>query len=100
VPTRIANVWSAYEVPLGDGGGLRFGAGVSYRSRIFGNTANTNAIPAFTVVDAVVGFYRPAWDVAVDVNNLTDATYFSAALGAGARVGDPRSVFLKVGIHR
>jgi len=100
VPTRIANVWSAYEVPLGDGGGLRFGAGVSYRSRIFGNTANTNEVPAFAVVDAVVGFHRPAWDVTVDVNNLTDATYFTAALGAGARVGDPRSLFLKVGIRR
>jgi len=48
----------------------------------------------------VVGFHRPAWDVTVDVNNLTDATYFTAALGAGARVGDPRSLFLKVGIRR
>lgn len=44
--------------------------------------------------------YRPAWDVAVEVNNLTDRMYFTSALGAGARVGDPRSVFREVGIHR
>lgn len=100
VPSRIANVWSTYDLSLGGLNGFRVGAGLSYRDRVFGNPTNTNEIPAFAVVDAVVGFYRPAWDVAVDVNNLTDATYFTTALGAGARVGEPRSVFLRVGIRR
>ncbi len=100
VPSRIANAWSTYDLSLGGLDGFRVGVGLSYRDRVFGNTTNTNEIPAFAVLDAVVGFYRPAWDVAVEVNNLTDETYFTTALGAGARVGDPRSVFLKVGIRR
>lgn len=100
VPSRIANVWSTYDLSLGGLDGFRLGGGFSYRSGVFGNTTNTNAIPAFAVVDALVGFYRAAWDVALGVNNVTDATYFTTALGAGARVGDPRSVFLKVGIRR
>ena len=99
-PSRIANVWSTYDLSLGGLDGFRVGAGLSYRDRVFGNATNTNEIPAFAVVDAVVGFYRPAWDVAVEVNNLTDETYFTTALGAGARVGDPRSVFLKVSVRR
>ncbi|MGH7650115.1 MAG: TonB-dependent receptor, partial [Gemmatimonadaceae bacterium] len=100
VPLHIANLWTTYDLPLGGLDGLRLGGGVSYRDRIFGNATNTNEISAFTVIDAVVGVYRPAWDVAVEVNNLTDKTYFTTALGAGARVGDPRSVLLKVGIRR
>ena len=100
VPSRIANVWSTYDLSFGGLDGFRVGAGLSYRDRVFGNTTNTNEIPAFAVVDAVLGFYRPAWDVALGVNNLTDETYFTTALGAGARVGDPRSVFLTVGIRR
>lgn len=100
VPLHIANLWTTYDLPLGSFEGVRLGGGVSYRDRIFGNATNTNEIPAFTVIDAVVGFYRPAWDVAVEMNNVTDRTYFTTALGAGARVGDPRSVFLKVGIRR
>ena len=100
VPSRIANVWTTYDLALGGVDGFRVGGGLSYRDRVFGNTTNTNEIPAFAVVDALVGFYRPAWDVAVGVNNVTDAIYFTTALGAGARVGDPRSVFLKAGIRR
>jgi len=100
VPRRIANVWTTYDFSLGSWRGFRLGGGLSYRDRVFGNTANTDEIPAFTVLDAVVGFYRPAWDVALEVNNVTDETYFTTALGAGARVGDPRSVFLKVGLRQ
>jgi len=100
VPSRIANVWTTYDLALGGVDGFRVGGGLSYRDRVFGNTTNTNEIPAFAVVDALVGFYRPGWDVAVGVNNVTDATYFTTALGAGARVGDPRSVFLTAGIRR
>ncbi|HWH53408.1 MAG TPA: TonB-dependent receptor, partial [Gemmatimonadaceae bacterium] len=96
VPSRIANVWSTYDFSLGGRDGFRVGAGLSYRDRVFGNATNTNEVPAFAVVDALVGFYRPAWEAALAVNNITDATYFTAALGAGARVGEPRSLVLRL----
>jgi len=96
VPSRIANVWSTYDFSLGGRDGFRVGAGLSYRDRVFGNATNTNEVPAFAVVDALVGFYRPAWEAALAVNNITGATYFTAALGAGARVGEPRSLVLRL----
>lgn len=96
VPASIMNFWTSYDFAIGRVQGFRAGAGVSYNARTFGNTQNTNSIPASTVIDCVVAYDRRSWGATLGVQNVADVTYFVTALGAGGSVGTPRSVFLKL----
>lgn len=58
-------------------------------------------LPAYWRIDAGL-FYRVGqhWDVAVNVENLADKTYFvNGTTGAALELGAPRSVSLRVGYH-
>lgn len=96
VPASILNLWSSYDFAIGSARGFRIGAGVSYNDKTYGNTQNTNAIPASTVIDAVLSYDHPSWGAMFGVQNVADATWYVTALGAGGAVGQPRSFFLKL----
>jgi iron complex outermembrane receptor protein len=46
-------------------------------------------------MDAVVSYAPREWAISVGCRNLTDTTYFVAANGVGAFVGEPRSIFVE-----
>ncbi len=96
VPASILNFWTTYDFAIGGARGFRVGAGVSYNDKTYGNTQNTNAIPASTVIDADLSYDRQSWGAMLGVQNIADVTYYVTALGAGGSVGTPRSVFLKL----
>jgi iron complex outermembrane receptor protein len=99
VPERIFNLWTSYDFNIGALDGFRVGGGVQARDLIYGDALNTEAVPAYAIWDAFVGYYQPKWDVAVGVKNLTDATYFVSANGTGGFVGDPRTFYVKADYH-
>jgi iron complex outermembrane receptor protein len=96
VPATILNLWSSYDFAIAGARGFRVGAGVSYNDKTFGNTQNTNSIPASTVVDGVLSYDRHSWGATLGVQNIANVQYYVTALGAGGSVGTPRSVFLKM----
>ena len=63
---------------------------------MFGDLLNTKGVPSFTTFDTVLSYAARRWDLSLGLRNLTDTTYFVAANGVGAFVGEPRSVFVKV----
>ncbi len=95
IPAHIFNLWSTYDFAIAGVDGFRVGGGVSYNDKTFGNTANTLFAPSSTVFDASLAYLRKDWDVTVGVKNLTDVTYYTAALGVGAAEGAPRTVYIK-----
>jgi iron complex outermembrane receptor protein len=95
----MLNVWSTYDFEIGGLDGFKIGAGLSYADKTFGNTANTVWIPSSTVVDAMVGYFQPKWDVQVGVKNVADVTYFTTAQSAGGYVGQPRTFYAKADWH-
>ena len=60
---------------------------------------NTLLIPHYTIYDLVLSYNQPKWDISVGIKNLTDVTYFSTALGSGASVGEPRTLFAKANLR-
>ena len=96
VPPHIFNLWATYDFKVAGIRGFKIGGGVNYRDKIFGDTLNTRAAPAFTKMDAVLTFAPREWGISVGCRNLTNTTYFIAANGAGAFVGEPRSVFVEL----
>ena len=99
VPAHIYNVWSTYDFAIASINGFRVGAGLSYNSLTYGNTANTVWIPTSTVADAMFGYSAAHWDAQLGVKNIANVTYFTTAESAGGYVGQPRTYYAKADWH-
>lgn len=95
-PDLLANLWTTYRFRLGGIAGFRVGAGVNYQDKSYSDITNASSIPSFAVVNMLVGYDASTWGVDVNVHNVTDRRYFTAANGAGAYVGEPRSAFVSL----
>ena len=100
-PKVTATLWTTYRLPMGLtlGGGVRY---VDTQARSTSNAAITSTsfvpkIPAYTVVDAMVGYQvNRAFSLQLNVYNLANKFYVARMNNAGNRftLGAPRSVTL------
>ena len=74
------------------------GFGVEYRGKIFGDQLNTDEVPSYVIFDANVTYTQPKWDLGAGIKNIANTLYFTAANGAGAFVGDPRTFYVKADV--
>ncbi len=90
-PDHVARIWSTYA--LGD---WSFGGGVNYQSEVYRNDGIYRISQgAYALVNLRLGYkVDEHWSAAVNVNNLTDKTYYQrlGTLRNGSRYGEPRSV--------
>ena len=92
VPEHMASLWSQHRFSIGEMTGFRGGFGVRYIGTSWDGT-DTLATPSQTLVDAMVGYDVGAWSFALNVNNLTDKTYYTTCLARGdCFVGNRRTV--------
>jgi iron complex outermembrane receptor protein len=99
VPGYIFNLWSSYGFRVKRASGFRISGGLTARDKLYGNTLNTNVVPSFATLDAAVSYMPHDWGISVGCRNLTDTTYFIAANGAGAFVGNPRTYFVQLKVN-
>jgi iron complex outermembrane receptor protein len=99
VPAAIFNLWTTYDFAIAGHEGFQVGVGVNYRDKIYGNAINTNSIPSYVLLNAVIAYKQPQWDVSLGFTNITNERYFVEANGAGALVGEPFSVFAATHVH-
>jgi iron complex outermembrane receptor protein len=99
VPARIAHVWTTYRLIGALDNGLTIGGGAEYRSKLWGNILNTTQVPGYVTEQVMVSYVRLRWEVSAGVKNLADKTWFAAANGAGALLGEPREIFLSVRVR-
>ena len=101
-PRSSANFWTRYNVPQGRLLGLGFGLGTVYVGEQWAGdptTARYYLMPAWTRVDAAV-YYKLGrhYDLALNVHNLLDRHYISAAESANVLVpGEQRLLTLSFG---
>lgn len=79
-PPHLLNVWINYEWPQTALKGLSIGAGVNYSGETLVNSANTHALPAYTVVDATMGYQVNRIGVRFNLNNVLNTRYFNNAI--------------------
>jgi iron complex outermembrane receptor protein len=96
VPLRMANLWTTYDFDIFGMKGFKVGAGVQYKGEIFGDLQNMNQVPGYVIFDANLTYSQPKWDVSIGIKNIANTLYFTAANGAGAFVGDPRTAYIKI----
>ncbi|MDF0732096.1 TonB-dependent receptor [Pseudomonas entomophila] len=94
VPRRTANLW----LSKGFGQAVDAGIGLRYVDERYANTANSQSVPGYTVVDANVGWQvLPDVRLGLQVNNLFNRDYVVAAhSGEQWLFGAPRSYFATV----
>jgi iron complex outermembrane receptor protein len=93
VATNLANLWSSYQIQSGLARGLTFGFGVNYQGNSFADNLNLLKVPSYFILSAAVSYRIKKVELAVNVRNLTDKTYFTNATFSGALPGNPLSAF-------
>jgi iron complex outermembrane receptor protein len=93
VATNMGSLWATYQIQTGLAQGLMFGFGVTYKGDSFADTLNLLRVPSYVVYDAAVSYRIKRMEVAVNVKNLTDKTYYTNPTFAGALPGNPLSAF-------
>ncbi|MBP5855902.1 TonB-dependent receptor [Marivibrio halodurans] len=94
-PEWMASLWGEYAFQQSDLDGLVLGGGM----RSVGpsvNLADTVEVPTYTVFDAMIGYERNGWEVALNATNLFDREYF-ASCTYGCFYGDARTLIGTIG---
>jgi iron complex outermembrane recepter protein len=88
VPLETASLWGLYKERTGVFAGWGIGAGARYIGKSYSDSANSFAIPSYTVFDALVSYdfayLNPQWrglTFQLNVNNLTNKYYVSNCSG-------------------
>ncbi|MDR2327756.1 MAG: TonB-dependent siderophore receptor [Acidovorax sp.] len=84
VAKTTASLWSDYKLTEGAFAGLTVGAGVRHVGHAYADPANTQKIPAYTVLDAMLRYDLRYLDaslrgttLSLNLSNLTDKTFFT-----------------------
>jgi iron complex outermembrane receptor protein len=93
VATHMGHLWSTYEIQSGLARGVMFGFGVTYKGDSYADSLNLLKVPSYVVLDAAVSYRIKRVDLAVNIKNLTDKTYYTNPTFAGALPGNPLSAF-------
>ena len=92
----MANLWTTYDFSIGGISGFRIGAGLNYQAKSYSDITNVNAIPAYVIANAALGYQAVHWGVDLNIHNITNERYFIAANAAGAYVGEPFTALAKL----
>ena len=83
-PKHIFSAWANYDLKINDDSKLVVGAGARHFSdavTAFSANPQTFLVPSYTVLDASLGYFYQKVGLRFNLNNLTDARYFTGAYG-------------------
>ncbi|RZJ26517.1 MAG: TonB-dependent receptor, partial [Haliea sp.] len=91
-----ASLWGRYKFILAGQGGFSVGAGVRYVGSSW-DGRDILETPAFTLLDAMLGYEQGPWKASLTVNNLTDKVHVTTCLNRGdCFYGSRRTVALNL----
>ncbi len=79
VPEHNIGLWTTYQIQTGNLQGLGFGLGMYYVGERPGDLQNTFTVPSYFRTDASIFYKRDRFKTAINIKNLFDIEYFSAA---------------------
>lgn len=93
IPKHSGSLWTSYEL----GHGFSIGGGAFYVSDRYAVEDNTVNLPSYVRVDAMLAYKAKDWEAGLNLNNLTNRTYYeSANNNHQIQPGTPRSAMLYV----
>ena len=96
-PKNSFSLWTSYDVTPK----LTIGGGAFYVDQVYGDAANTVYVPSYTRYDAMASYkLTKNVDLQLNVQNLTDKTYYDKAYGAHfANQAAGRTALLSTNFH-
>lgn len=82
VPGEQASLWGRYKFALAGLGGFSLGAGVRYVGSSW-DGRDVLETPAFTLLDAMLGYQQGPWKATLTINNLADKVHVTTCLNRG-----------------
>lgn len=87
VSKHTGSLWADYRFAAG----FKVGLGARYNSSNHGIADAASAtVPAYTIVDALLSYDFGAWDLKLNIRNLTNKTYFASCGYGNCYYGDQR----------
>lgn len=74
-PKHMVNLWANYQLK-----GWSMGAGGNYMSDTYTNSANTFVLPAYTTIDAALGYQLGKVGLRLNVSNVGNRKYYANAI--------------------
>ena len=93
VPRNSASLWTTYELQDPAWRGWGAGAGLNYRASVFLDQSNTQVLPAYTLVDAMLFYRQRTYEFQLNITNLADTKWYRNGVNTAGLPGDPRAVF-------
>jgi catecholate siderophore receptor len=93
-PRATANIWTTYKFTDQITGGI----GATYVGKRYANETNTLYLPSYTVGNAMLSYETKHYRFQLNLNNLTNKTYYDGAYTGHATVGTPREAQLTIGL--
>lgn len=96
-PRHSATLWTTYNLAEG----LQVGGGASYMGKVYADPTNLVWLPSYTRLDALVSYQiNDQASVRLNVNNLTDKTYFERPQNPHMAYVAPGRQFILTGSYR
>jgi catecholate siderophore receptor len=89
-PSYTASLWSTYKL-AGALQGWKVGGGIEMVGLRYATATNTNALPRYARVDALVEYGRDNWALKLNVFNLYNKKYYEGVYTAHTTPGTPRA---------
>jgi outer membrane receptor protein involved in Fe transport len=87
--------FAAYDLRGGQRNGLRIKAGLTYQTDMVGRASNNYRIPGGTLIDLGADYTYGRWNLALNVNNVTDEILPSFGIAQSSNnVSPPRNILL------
>ncbi len=91
-PNHTFSLWTTYKLAPG----WKVGGGIEGVGSRFGNAANTNQVPGYERVDALVEYSTKTWSVKLNVFNLFDRIYYEGVYSGHVLPGTSRAAQLSL----
>lgn len=95
-PEQFGSLWLDYAIPSDRLQGVSIGGGVRYVGSSYADSANTQKVPDYAVVDAAIRYEKDNFSAALNVSNLFDKAYV-ASCNLTCFYGESREVSLTMG---
>ena len=99
VPLKYVRLWTSYEHQFSAlPAPMKFSVGVSYEDKrsLYASSYGLPYayIPSYSIIDAAVSYQLDDWNLQLNIDNLTDKTYYSKAMYASGLPGESRNAKL------
>ncbi|MXR35922.1 TonB-dependent siderophore receptor [Neisseriaceae bacterium B2N2-7] len=93
-PNLSANIWTSYRFTPE----VTAGAGANWVGKRYATEANTNVLPEYVVVGAMLAYETRHYKVQLNVNNLFNEKYYQGLYAGHASYGEQRNAELTLGM--